>query len=217
MNHIVVAGATGLIGQSLLQQLQANTCKKVTALSRRSINLPHTHQSVLVVDYNNIALEPALDDTATVICALGTTIKKAGSKEAFAAVDYEMVKALADQALAQGYQHFTVVSSLGADKPGHNFYLQTKHNMESALKQMPFKSLTIVRPSLLLGPRPEFRFGEKMGAAVSVIIAPLLVGKLKAYKPIQADQVAKAIILHSRSKRAGHYILTNQLLHKLSE
>ncbi|MBU2864334.1 NAD(P)H-binding protein [Reinekea forsetii] len=217
MKHVVVAGATGLIGQQLLKQLTVEHCQHVTALSRRKINLPHSNQSVLLVDYSDLTLEPALDESSVVICALGTTIKTAGSKKAFAAVDYDMVINLANQALSKGYKHFVVVSSLGADKPGSNFYLQTKHKMESSLFPLPFTSLTIVRPSLLLGARGEFRLGEKMGELAAKVFAPILKGKLLKYRPIQASKVSNAILTHLKQSPKGHCVIDNTSLHKLGK
>jgi uncharacterized protein YbjT (DUF2867 family) len=211
--HIIIAGATGLIGRSLLNNLDEQQCEKVTALTRREFSLPFKHQHIAIVDYNELKLESAADDSDAVICALGTTIKSAGSKQAFEAVDYGMVIALATKAKQEGYKTFAVVSSLGADKPGSNFYLSTKHKMESSLQSLGFDTLIIARPSLLLGNREEFRLGERMGEWLSFALGPLMIGPLKKYKPIHATQVARALINQSKANPSGLIILENNQLH----
>lgn len=213
--HIIIAGATGLIGQALLNNLDEQRCEKVTALTRREFSLPFKHQRVAIVDYHELKLESAADDSDAVICALGTTIKTAGSKQAFEAVDYGMVIALATKAKQEGYKTFAVVSSFGAEKPGSNFYLSTKHKMESSLQSLGFDTLIIARPSLLLGKRDEFRLAERMGEWMSFILSPLMIGPLKKYKPIHATQVAKALIQTCQSRPSGLSILENDQLHSL--
>lgn len=215
MHHIIVAGSTGLIGQSLLNLLDESRCEKVTALTRREMRLPFKHQRISTVDYTNLKLESAVDDSDAVICALGTTIKTAGSKKAFEAVDYGMVVTLATKAKQMGYKKFAVVSSLGADKPGRNFYLMTKHKMESSLHSLGFETLIIARPSLLLGKRDEFRLGERFAEWFSLVLSPLMIGPLKKYKPIKASQVALALVKQVHKARPGVFVLENDQLHCL--
>lgn len=212
MNHVVLAGATGLIGTELLLQLTQQRCEAVTALVRRAVDLPHPHQSHALIDFSAPLLPPPKSEHDAVICALGTTIKKAGSKPAFRAVDFDMVVQLANAAKAEGYQTFAVVSSIGADKPGGNFYLQTKHDMEKALVALNFTTLVIARPSLLLGDRAEFRFGERAAEVVFSALQPLFIGKLKHFKPISATTVAKALILTCAERPEGITLLENERL-----
>lgn len=212
MNHVVIAGATGLIGNELLLQLTQQRCQAVTALVRRAIDLPHPHQSHVLIDFSAPLLPPPKSEQDTVICALGTTIKKAGSKAAFRSVDYAMVVDLAKVAKAEGYQTFAVVSSLGAQKPGSNFYLQTKFDMEQALQALDFKTLVIARPSLLLGDRAEFRAGEKVAEVVTSVLRPLFIGKLKHYQPVAAATVAKALIQTCAERPQGVIVLENERL-----
>src|SRR5262249_552133 len=123
---------------------------------------------------------PPLDD---VFCALGTTIRKAGSQPAFRRVDYDYPLALADHALKFGAKQFVLVSSVGADAKSRNFYLRTKAQLEDALRRLPFKALHIFRPSFLMGKREESRFGESAAIPVAKALQFLLVGRLRRVSP----------------------------------
>ncbi|HCY00506.1 MAG TPA: hypothetical protein DG754_10235, partial [Bacteroidales bacterium] len=136
---------------------------------------------------------PANIDTA--YCCLGTTIKKAGSKEAFLEVDLELVVDFANKAKEAGVKRFAVVSSIGANAKSKNFYLNTKGKVEEQLKAIGFKRLVIVQPSLLLGKRNEKRFGEDMGKVLYSVFKFIFIGPLKKYRGIQALDVAKAMIV----------------------
>jgi uncharacterized protein YbjT (DUF2867 family) len=193
MGHrALVAGATGLIGGHLVRRLsRANDYEGMIVLTRRSLSADEGVEMRLV---NFDALTPADCAGADVVfCALGTTIKKAGSQEQFRRVDFGYVKALAEASHAAGSEQFVMVSSVGADARASNFYLRVKGEAEEAVKAVGFNAVHIFRPSLLLGNRPEARFGEAIGRAVMPGINPLLIGSWKKYRAVSAEQVAAAL------------------------
>ena len=193
MKTAAVFGTTGLIGNHLIQLLSnSNEYQKIYSYARRK---PESQQNkVEHIDFNVYALKvpEGIDD---VFVCLGTTMKKAGSKEAFRKIDYEMVVEIAKQSKAAQAKHFVVVSSLGADPSTGNFYLRTKGEMEEDVKKMNFEYCGIVRPSLLLGNRKEFRFGEKIGIALFKVFNFIFVGPLKKFRGIKAEDVAKSMIM----------------------
>lgn len=201
MAHLL-AGATGLIGSELRRLLeQAN--QPVHLLVRRDIEARSSTETVQVIDFTRPDLPACQADIDWVFCALGTTIKKAGSKAAFEAVDLQAVVDLGAEARRQGYQNLAVVSSLGADASTGNFYLQTKGRMEQALMAQGWDKLVIVQPSLLLGDREEFRLGERVGAIIGAMLSPFLRGSLAHYRPIQGSQVARALLTLSQTAESG--------------
>ncbi|SDK30408.1 oxidoreductase [Pseudomonas indica] len=163
--RILLAGATGLTGEHLLDRLlNEPTIARVLAPTRRPL-AEHPHLDNPVGELTGLLpqLEGPLD---TAFCCLGTTIKQAGSQEAFRAVDHDLVLAVGARALELGARHFLVISAIGANPASSVFYNRVKGEMEEALKAQGWPQLTIVRPSLLLGPRSEFRLGERLAAPV---------------------------------------------------
>ena len=194
MANILIAGATGLIGSHLVQQLAPDRVDEVLLLVRRPIAPLHAHHHQWISDFMPLALPPVSDNADAVICALGTTIKQAGSREAFAEVDFGRVLDLARAAKQAGYRRFVVVSSLGADADAGNFYLATKGRMEAALVALQFDSLTIAQPSLLLGKRSTFRLGERIAQVLFSGLSFIFIGPLRTYRPVQAEDVAAVLI-----------------------
>ncbi|MFZ5939640.1 MAG: NAD(P)H-binding protein [Bacteroidota bacterium] len=191
----ILFGATGAVGSQLLRQLlQEKRYDRIVVFARRSPGI--THPAL------EINIDP-LDDPERIadriqgdhlFCCLGTTSKKAGSKEAFRKVDLDLPVALAAIASRNGVGTFVVISSIGAGESAKGFYLRTKSRMEEGVKQYSFKNLAIVRPSLLLGERNEFRFGEFIGAGLNIVFSPLLRGRLKKFRGIRTETVARAMI-----------------------
>jgi uncharacterized protein YbjT (DUF2867 family) len=203
MANILIAGATGLIGSHLVQQLPPDRVDDVLLLVRRPIAPLYAHHHQWISDFTPLALPPAGGTADAVICALGTTIKQAGSRQAFAAVDYGRVLDLARAAKQAGYQRFVVVSSLGADAASGNFYLATKGRMEAALVALDFSSLTIAQPSLLLGKRSSFRLGERIAQVLAKGLSFLFLGPFAKYRPVQAADVAATLIRAALEGRSG--------------
>jgi len=148
-----------------------------------------------------------------VFCALGTTIRKAGSQEAFKKVDFEYPLRTASTALKLGAKRFLVVSSIGADATSSNFYLRTKGELEKALSVEGFGGLIIFRPSFLLGQRSEFRPGERIALAAMQMVSPLMKGPLARYRPIEASAVATAMIAAAKQNlRDVHVFESDHIL-----
>ena len=147
-----------------------------------------------------------LSPGADVFCALGTTIRVAGSQDAFRKVDFGHVVNLAQQSAARGARQFLVVSSAGADAATSNFYLRTKAEMEQAVSTLSFEAVHIFRPSLLLGKRRESRPAERVGVLLARAIEFALVGKLRKYRAIEADIVAASMTAAARAGKSGIHI-----------
>lgn len=193
--RIILAGATGLIGGLVLDRLLARPeVASVLVMTRRATGRTHpklVERLAPLADWPGIV---SLGHVDVVISALGTTQKKTPDQAAYEAVDLEAVLALAAAALKAGATHFLTVSSIGATSASGNFYLRTKGRMEDGLRALPFSRLDIFRPGLLRGPRAESRPGERLWQIVQGVLDPLLVGGLKKYRSIPAQDVADAII-----------------------
>lgn len=195
----LLAGATGLVGGHLLPLL-LDRYQKVTVLTRRKLEQHHPHLEQVITDFDRLPTITASD----VYCALGSTIKKAGSREAFRRVDYEYPLIIARHA-AGGARQFLLVSSVGADLKSSNFYLHTKGELENALAALPFTSLHLFRPSFLIGQRTEHRAGEKWGTAVAKTLEPLLLGPLRKYRAIEAAVLARAMVAAAAQASPGRH------------
>ena len=191
MKKALVIGASGLIGQQLIELLLQDENYSVIALIRTA--LPIQHQRLLQVPFNFDNPNNDLIKADEIFCCLGTTIKVAGSQQAFYKVDFEYVLDIAKRAYMNGAKKFALVSSLGANIKSTVFYSKTKGAIEEAVTKIGYESLFIFRPSILLGKRTAFRAGER--------IAP------KKYQAIQARQVAKAMIASMNSGDKGVHIL----------
>lgn len=183
--HILLAGATGLTGEHLLDRLlDEPTVERVLAPSRRAL-AEHSRLDNPVGELSEL-LPQLTGPIDTAFCCLGTTIKKAGSQSAFRAVDLDLVVAFAQRARELGARHLLVVSALGADSQATVFYNRIKGEMEEALRTQAWPQLTLARPSLLLGERSDFRLGERLAAP----FAQLLPGK---WRGIEANRLAHAL------------------------
>jgi uncharacterized protein YbjT (DUF2867 family) len=195
MPTALIAGASGLVGRHLLRLLlDAPEYDRVIALGRAPPDVAHPKLVALTADFtalDGLAAELACDDA---FCCLGSTIKRAGSREAFRAVDHGAVLAFAWAARRGGAQRFFLVSALGASSASRVFYQRVKGETEEALFVLGFRTLAIFRPSLLLGRRAEFRAGERLSAVLLWLAEPLLLGRLRQYRAISAEVVARAML-----------------------
>jgi uncharacterized protein YbjT (DUF2867 family) len=191
----LVAGATGLVGGHVVDRLieSADVGRVVVLVRRTTGKWSDTKVEERVVDYDALD-RAAFEGVDDVYSCLGTTIKKAGSQDAFRKVDHDYTLAVANMAKAAGVTRFAVVSSVGANAKSSNFYLRVKGETDEALEKIGFANLVIARPSVLVGNREEHRPGEKVGIAVSKAFSFALVGGLKKFRPIEARRVAAAII-----------------------
>lgn len=206
-----IAGATGLVGGEVLKQLsESGRYEIIDSIVRRKINTTLLRVKNHLVDYDKEGSFPDNEVVGDMYICLGTIMKKAGSKKAFHTVDFEYVLRIAKWAKESGAETCSVISSLGASPESSNFYLRTKGEMEEALKTVGFKRLLILRPSLLLGNRKEFRFAEKIVSFVMVLFSWLMIGPLKKYKAVKASQVAKAMLISSEKNMESLCILENK-------
>jgi uncharacterized protein YbjT (DUF2867 family) len=150
-------------------------------------------------------------------CALGTTIAAAGSQDAFRRVDFDCTLAFARFALRAGARRFVLVSSVGADAGSTNFYLRVKGEVEDALRALPFESLVVLRPGLLLGDRRESRPAEALARFVAPLFNPLLLGPLAKYRSVYADRVAAAMVAAAFEDRRGVSVLDVPGIERLAE
>ncbi|MBT3065238.1 NAD(P)H-binding protein [Rhodoferax sp. U11-2br] len=199
---VLVAGATGLIGREIVALLLADrTVESVHCLGRRPLALKHPKLQNHVVDFSAIPALPKVDEC---YIALGTSIKVAGSQEAFKTVDLDAVVAVAKAAKIAGVTKLGVVSAMGANPKSRVFYNRVKGEMEFALASLGMQSLVIARPSLLDGNRaalsqPE-RGGEALGLMLMRILRPLVPAN---YRAILAKDVAHALIYAVQSAKPG--------------
>ena len=203
----MVAGATGLIGKELVKQLAAaGEWHEVRALARGALPQELMAPKVVAVKVDYQALEPAPGWAAVdqVFCALGTTIRDAGTQEAFRKVDFDYPLAIAKAARAKGARHFLMVTALGASARSSVFYSRVKGEIEEAVSALGFRSVTIARPSMLVGRSPPRRT-EGLAAAVAFLVP-------RPWRPVQAASVAKRMIESARDDRPGVRILENSEL-----
>ncbi|GBF51734.1 putative Ser/thr kinase-related protein [Leptospira ryugenii] len=221
IKNILLLGGTGLVGSEVLKQLAAEkNFERVFVWLRSALETPVDSriqlQTVTWEDFQaGKVLFPKVD---AVICCLGTTIKKAGSQDKFKEVDFEYPLLAAKLAKQNGAQSFLVVTALGSDANSAIFYNRVKGELEGELKQIGFPLLGIFRPSLLLGDRKEFRFGEKVGEYLSQILPFSWLG-LGKYAPVQAKTVAKAMLKtlfqQVPSALPKTLVLENEDIHKI--
>jgi uncharacterized protein YbjT (DUF2867 family) len=205
--HILLAGATGLTGEHLLDRLlNEPTVARDLAPSRRPL-AEHSHLENPQGEL--LALLPQLTGNIdTAFCCLGSTIKQAGSQEAFRAVDHDLVIAFAERARALGARHLLVISALGADANSSVFYNKVKGEMEQALRDQSWPQLTIARPSLLLGARQDFRLGERLAA-------PLMRWIPGKYRGIEATVLARALWRLALEEDSGTRVIESDQLRRL--
>jgi uncharacterized protein YbjT (DUF2867 family) len=204
----LVAGATGLVGQALVRQLAVDSAwSEVRALVRRALPADLSGPTVvpITLDYARLDPPPPWAAADHVFCALGTTIRQAGSQEAFRQVDLEFPVALARAALARGARHFLLVSAIGASAESRVFYNRVKGEVEDAILGLGFRSVTIARPSLLLGPREKTRLGEQVAKLLGFLAPP-------RWKPVEATSVARALVDAARRDLPGIRVLENREL-----
>jgi len=201
---VLLAGASGLAGGCALDALlEAPDVTRVTAVSRRPLARQHPRLANRIVPFER--LEAQLQGTRcdVALCCLGTSIRQAGSQQAFRALDVDCVLAFARAAKAAGARRFVAISSVGADPRSGNFYLRTKGEMEEQLAAAGFESLDILQPSLLLGWRAQMRPLELAARAFLPLLNPLLRGSYVAYRAISARTVGAAMLGAARSGRRG--------------
>jgi len=194
--ELLLAGGTGLVGRSIIG-LAKDRLMSITTVGRR---ITGEVENELVVDFADLPILPSAD---TAICTLGTTMRDAGSKSAFKAVDFDAVMAFARAAKQSGVRHFLVVTAVGADTGSRAFYSRIKGAVEIELTTIGFDRLDILRPGLLLGQRQSRRFVEQVLQDLSPAIALITRGPWTRYASISAEQLAGALLALCHEKSRG--------------
>ncbi|SEW33690.1 oxidoreductase [Chitinophaga arvensicola] len=212
----IVIGATGLTGTHLVAALlQDPAFSKVKILIRQPWAHPRPKLESIIVDFeDDDSLAPVLQGDV-LFCCIGTTIKKAGSQESFRAVDYGIAVKCARIAKEQGVTQFLLMSSIGANPQSRNFYLRTKGETELAVQAAGFHSVSIFRPSVLIGSRKEFRLGEWLGKYLIQLFYFLLQGRWKKYRGIKAATVANAMIIAAKEHDEGVSIFESDAIQRM--
>lgn len=210
----LVAGASGLVGQELVNQLLADVnFDEVTVIVRTVLKQQNPKLKAILVPSFDQVLDMTMPPSDVAFCSLGSTIKKAGSKEAFYKVDHDYIVNFAKSCFKSGVKTFIVVSALGADPHSKVFYNQVKGQTEQDLKNIGFTNLFILQPSLLMGDRIENRPAEKIAQGLTKFLNPLMVGPLVKIKPIKASQVAARMIKLAKEKSnqsVGFKLISNE-------
>ncbi|MGE5679413.1 MAG: oxidoreductase [Bacillota bacterium] len=213
---VLLLGATGLVGQECLKLLRDdNYYSRIIALTRKPVSddLVNDRIENQVINYDRLDDYKDYFKVDHIICALGSTMAQAGSRDNFYKVDFTYPYEAAKIGLNSGAEHFLLVSALGADEHSRVFYNRVKGELELGLKKLGYKSLSIFRPSLLLGKRREFRLGEEAGKVISNIFSFAIPPK---YKPVEATDLAMAIVKISKTNYPGIRIVESDAIRSIA-
>lgn len=204
MKTALVAGGTGLIGNHLVNLLIKDShYSKIKCLTRHTLPIQHEKIEIIKTDGSNLSDISDLLEADDIFCCLGTTIKKAKTKEAFRKIDFDYPLSLARATLARGASQYHLVSALGANSSSGVFYNQVKGEIEEAIAALGFKTFHVYRPSLLLGPRNEERSGEDAAKLFFRFFGFLIPKKFKA---IDAAKVARAMVAMASKEAEGNFV-----------
>ncbi len=214
----LIAGATGLVGGFLVRHLIASKLfDELIVVIRKGAKFHSDSVSVVEIDFDHMMDFKEIIKVDVVFCCLGTTMKKARTKDRFYQVDYIYPYELAKLSYNNGAKQFNIITASGASSRSFFYYNRVKGEIENAISQIGFESVNIFRPSLLLGKRNEKRIGEQAGAAVAKIINPFLRGAAKKYRAIQAETVAKAMIHVSQQAHKGVLVLQSDVIQEYGQ
>jgi uncharacterized protein YbjT (DUF2867 family) len=204
-----VIGSTGLTGSFLVRQLLADSAMtKVISVSRRSLNISHAKlMEVLTSDLAELPATQSQIRGELYFCCLGTTIKAAGSKENFEKVDHTAVVDFAKIAKAHDAKSFTLVSAMGANASSMLFYNRVKGRAEDDVKALGLRSLIIFRPALLVGPRAEFRFGERLATLTVVPLSRVLPNRIQKSLITKAETLATRMLAEGKAAHPGVHVI----------
>jgi len=204
----IVVGATGFTGQYLVRQLcESEEYAAISVIARRDITYTHKKLDVKIRDFDKLE-ENDLEIADDLFCCLGTTMKKAKTKENFEKVDLEYPLQIASLAKKRGIPNFHVISAVGSNEKSPFFYSRVKGRMEQELIELNLPYLSIFRPSILTGNRGEFRLAERLSEGVFQLINPILVGPFKRMRSIEGKQLAFAMYhyaVHGRKNKLNLY------------
>lgn len=214
----ILFGATGLVGSFCLSQLLAHEAyDKVIAFVRRPLYLEHPKLQVEMLDFEQLERIAPLIRGNDLYCCLGTTMAKAGSREAFYRVDFTYPQQIAAWGLANGVSQFLLVSSVGADADSLFYYSRVKGELEEHVSALPFWAVHIFQPSVLLGERNENRWGEQLAGRIVRGVDRLTGGLLSKYRPVEAEVVAAAMLSAAQGLKGGVHVHASHELQRLAE
>jgi uncharacterized protein YbjT (DUF2867 family) len=210
---VTVIGATGLIGGHLVARLQKEgAVEAIQVLVRRPVQFKESKVRARLVDFSDTeSFKLAIEGSDAVFCAVGTTQKKVkGDRAAYRKVDYDIPVNAARFCAETGCQKFLLVSSVGADGRSNNFYLKLKGEVEEAVQKLSIRSISIFRPSVLLGHRLESRPAERIGQVLMQAFSFFLVGSLRKYKPVRGADVAAAMVNAAKKNVEGKFVYEHE-------
>lgn len=216
--RLCLVGATGLTGSCLIEQAVSRSDVRIVGVARREKRLPEgARMEMLLAETSGWADAIAAANANVLVCALGTTWRKAGKDEsAFRAVDYELVLDCARAARAARIDHAVVVSSVGADTASRNLYLRVKGEMEQALGRLSFRRLDILRPGLIRGARgADRRPGERLAMLASPLLDLALHGQRRRYRSLRVDALARAIFALAQEKAGGRFVHEHDAIQRI--
>ncbi len=204
MSTALIIGSTGLVGSHLLHHLlQSSMYESVRSLVRRPTGQVHPKLAEFVVDFTDLEASRDIIKADDVFCAIGTTIRNAGSQEAFHRVDFDYAVNTAGIALRNGAGRFFLVSSVGANASSTVFYSRVKGEVEQTIGRMPYQSVSVFRPSFILGDRKEKRaVVDAIGKTMNSLSFTML-GPFRKYRPIHADTIARAMVKVAEKETPG--------------
>jgi uncharacterized protein YbjT (DUF2867 family) len=205
----IVIGATGMTGSLLVQKLlRDDNFTHIKLITRRPTGLQDIKLEEIVIDFaDEQVFKGAVRNADVLFCCIGTTQKKVkGDKNAYRKIDFDIQVNAASFCIANFINKFVLISTVGANSESSNFYLRLKGETEEAILRLPFESIHIMRPSMLLGSRKEQRLGETVGKGVMQLFSILLVGSLSKYKAINAVDVAEAMLIAAKKNNRGKFI-----------
>jgi len=214
----MVVGSTGLIGRSLVHELIEGGLS-VKALTRKDHTASDSILEYIKVNFDALELSSELlSDVKDMYICLGTTIKKAGSKEEFQKVDIQYCIDVAREAEKNGVSNLSIITSVGSDSRSSNFYLKTKGLIEEQISDLNFDSISIHRPGLLIGSRKEARAGESVGQMLyPFLVNPFLIRSLTKYRSVESEVLAKAMIRFSGFKKSVNFYYFDDFVGKTSK
>ena len=216
--RVIIAGATGLVGSKLTSMMAGSPAvNEVKVLTRRSTDFKGPTINEIQVDFDNLGSAANSFAADVAYCCLGTTMKKAGSRDAFFRVDHDYVVDFAQHVFEAGVKRFYVITAMGADEKSTFYYNRVKGQTEEDLRQIGFPELHILRPSLLLGDRKESRPGESFGQFMMTTFSFLLAGPLRKYRPVRDVTVARAMMYLSDRPANGIFVHDSEEIQKLGK
>ena len=208
--RVMLLGATGLVGGLALPTLLGDPrCTALVAPTRRPLALTHGKLENPVLAFDALPTSPEWARVDAIICALGSTIAQAGSREAFHRIDHDYPLAFARLAQAQGAQAFVLNSAAGANPQSSIFYSRVKGELERDLRALGFASLTLVRPGLIGGERNEVRRGERLALTVLGALGPVLP---RAWRINPATEIARALVEAALAPQPGEHVVASSTL-----